>query len=275
VRRHHPQLEAGAAFLGAVANGLQSAARRLGGICLDQRRVEPRQVAPQRIEIRADVNGTTGTVPSVPLRLLDDLRAADLVLRVAIAEEQADADALDARVEQRRRRLAHILLAQRQHLLPHHVDPAADALHQLALDDRRVVVVGRDVEAVRVREPQVGLDPALDHQVVLLPGGDDRADPPPGAREQAVQHRRAAEDPRDDPRESLLRRHRPLAERVLGRRHEALGLVLGRRLRLADDERAGPVDDERVGHRAARVDREDARVPALGRPWVLAHPANL
>ena len=53
--------------------------------------------------------------------------------------------------------------------------------------------------------------------------------------------------PETIPREALRRRHAPLAERVLGRSHEALGLVLGRRLRLADHERAGAVDDERVG----------------------------
>ena len=58
----------------------------------------------------------------------------------------------------------------------HHVDPPPNPLHLLARDDRLVVVVGRDVEAVGVGEAEVGLDPALDPQVVLLPGGDDRAD---------------------------------------------------------------------------------------------------
>ena len=74
--------------------------------------------------------------------------------------------------------LARVLLAQRQHLVAEHVDAAAHALHSLARDQRLVVVVGGDVEPVGVGEAEVGLDPALDLQVVLLAGGDDRADAP-------------------------------------------------------------------------------------------------
>jgi hypothetical protein len=42
-------------------------------------------------------------------------------------------------VEQRRR--AGVLLAERQRLLAEAIDPPADAEHELARDDRRVVMV--------------------------------------------------------------------------------------------------------------------------------------
>ena len=90
------------------------------------------------------------------------------MLGVAVAEQQADADPLDPGVEQLGRSVADVRLAQRQHLGAHHVDPPAHALDLLARNDRLVVVVGREVEAVGVGEAEVGLDPALDPQVVLL-----------------------------------------------------------------------------------------------------------
>jgi hypothetical protein len=130
-------------------------------------------------------------------------------------------------------------------------------------DQRIVVVVGGDVEAVGVGEAEVGLDPALHLQRVLLPGGDQRADPPALAAEQAVQHRGAAEDGGLDPREALLRRRVPLPEGVLGGGHQPHRLVLRRGLRLADHEVAFVVDDEGIGHRSAGIDRQHARVVRL------------
>ena len=186
------------------------------------------------------------------------------MLGVAVAEQQADADPLDPGVEQLGGGLAGVGLAQRHHLVAEHVDPPAHALHPLARDERRVVVVGREVEPVGVRVAEVGLDPALDPQVVLLPGGDDRADLEALAREQPVEHRGAAVDPGGDRAERLLRGRVPLLERVVGGLHEADRLVLGRRLRLADDERARLVDDEGVGHRPAGVDRQHLGRSRLG-----------
>ncbi len=271
MRRHHPELEPGAGVLGLVADPLHRAARGLGRVRLDQGRVEPWQVAAQRIELGGQVHrhvpstvrGPSGAYAALALGLLEDLADADLVLGVAVAEQQADADALDLGVEQRLGRVARVGLAQRQHLGAHHVDPPAHALDQLALDDRLVVEVGREVEPVRVGEPEVGLDAALDPQVVLLAGRDDRADAPPRPREQPVEHRGARVDPRGDRAERLRRRRVPLRERVVGGLHEPDRLVVRRRLRLADDEGARAVDDEGVGHRPAGVDRQHPGV-ALG-----------
>ena len=258
VRGHHPQLEAGAGLLGLVADRLQRAARGLGRVGLDQGRVEPRQVAALRIELRGEEHRDLTVVAPLRLLLLEDLPHPDLVLGVAVGEQQADADPVDAGVEQLGGGLARVLLAKRRHLLAEHVDPPAHPLHPLARHQGRVVVVGREVEAVGVRVAEVGLDPALDLQVVLLPGGDDRADLEALAREQPVEHRGAAVDARGDRAERLLRRRIPLLQGVAGRLHEADRLVVGRRLRLADHERSRLVDDERVGHRPAGVDREDS-----------------
>ena len=260
VRGHHPELERGAGLLRLVADLLHRPARGLGGVGLDQGRVEPREVAAQRIELRGQVDRHLAVHAPLGLDLGDDLRRSQLVLGIAVAEQEADADSLDPGVEQLDRSVADVLLAKRQDLGAHHVDPPADPLHLLARDDRLVVVVGRDVEAVGVGEAEVGLDPALDPQVVLVARRDDRADLASGPREQPVEHRRARVDPRGDPRERLLGARVPLLERVARRLHEADRLVLGRRLRLADDEAAGAVDDERVGHRPAGVDRQHARV---------------
>ena len=180
--------------------------------------------------------------------------------RVAVAEEQRDDDSLDALVEQRRRGLARIGLAQRQRLAAEHVDPPPHAVHPLARDERLIVEVGCEVEAVGVGVAEVGLDRTLDSQVVLLPGADDETDPAALPRQQAVEHRRAGEDAGGDVREGSLGRRAPLLERVLRRAHEARRLVLGSGLRLADHELARGVDDERVGHRAAGVDRQHAWV---------------
>ena len=117
-----------------------------------------------------------------------------------------------------------------------------------------------EVQAVGVGGAEVGLDPALEPQVVLVARVDDAPDPQALALQQAVEHRRSRVDARDDRRESPRSGcGAPLAERVARGGDEPDRLVLGRRLRLADDERAVLVDDERVGHRAARVDREHPR----------------
>ena len=260
VRGHDPELERGVRLLRLLADLLHRPARGLGGVGLDQGRVEPREVAAKRVELRGQVDRHLAVHAPLGLDLGDDLRRSQLVLGIAVAEQEADADSLDAGVEKLDRRVADVLLAKRQDLGAHDVDPPPHPLHLLARDDRLVVVVGRDVEAVGIGEAEVGLNPAFDPQVVLVARRDDRADVAPGPREQPVEHRRARVDPRGDPRERLLGARVPLLERVARRLHEADRLVLGRRLRLADDEAAGPVDDERVGHRPAGVDRQHARV---------------
>src|SRR5664280_2740048 len=108
------------------------------------------------------------------------------------------------------------------------------------------------------------LDTALQPQVVLVARVDDAADAQPLAREQPVEHRGPGVDARDDRGEALLGGAPPLAQRVARRGDEPERLVLGRGLRLADDERPVLVDDERVRHRAARVDREHARDASAG-----------
>ncbi len=263
VRGHHSQLEAGAGLLGLLAHSLQGPPRGLRGVGLDQGRVEPRQVAAHRVELRGDEDRHLPVEAPLGLLLLDDLGHPQLVLGVAIAEQQRDADALDFGVEQLGRRGPGILLAQRQHLGAEDVDAAPHPLHPIPRDQRLVVEVGGEMEAVRVGVAEVGLDPALDPQVVLLPGADDRADLEPLAREQPVEHRGAAEDPRDDAGEGLGRGRAPLLQRVLGGAHEADRLVLRRRLGLADDETARLIDDEGVCHRAAGVDRKHPRITAL------------
>ena len=128
--------------------------------------------------------------------------------------------------------------------------------------------MGREMEAVGVGGAEIGLDAALEAQVVLVAGVDDAADPQALACQQPVEHRGPRVDAGDDGGKALLGRGVPLPERVARGRHEADRLVLRRGLGLADDERAVLVDDEGVGHRAARVDRQDAWHPctAVGHP---------
>ena len=109
MRGHHPQLEAGPGLLGLIAHRLQRAARGLGGVGLDQGRVQPRQVAAQRVELRGEEDRDLPVEAAARLLLVEDLADADLVLGVAVAEQQADADPLDLGVQQLRGGLAGVL----------------------------------------------------------------------------------------------------------------------------------------------------------------------
>ena len=135
--------------------------------------------------------------------------------RVAVAEQQRHADALDPGVKQGARSRAHVLLAQRQNLVAEQVDATADPVNAVARYERRVVVVRGDVQPVGVGVAEVALDAALHLQRVLLARGDDHADIEPSAREQPVEHRRAAEHTRADAREDLLGLEVPLAQRIV------------------------------------------------------------
>jgi hypothetical protein len=260
---HHAKLEAGPVLTGPVADPLESAPARLRRVCLDEGGVEAREVAARRVELGGEVHR------DFTVHLAQDVRRTQLVLGVAVGEQQADHDSLHTGVVQVSRGLAHVLFAQRQHLLAQHVDAPAHALHQLARHDRRVVEMGGDVEAVGVGVAQVGLDAALEPQVVLLSRGDEGADASALPLEQPVQHGRPAVDPGNDPGECLGRIRLPLPQGVLRGLHESGGLVVGSRLRLAHHEGAAIVDDEGVGHRAARVDGQYPRLPA-----VLRHPGH-
>jgi hypothetical protein len=110
VRGHHPQLEGGAALFGAVADGAQGAARGLGGVGLDHRRVEAREVAARGVELGGDEDRAGPVDAPFGLLLLDDLADPLLVRRVAVAEDQRDDDPLDLVVEQRVDRHAGVLL---------------------------------------------------------------------------------------------------------------------------------------------------------------------
>ena len=256
VRGHHPQLEARAGSLGAFTHGAQRAPRRLGRVALDDGGVEAREVAPHRVELGGDEERDLAVERARGLLLLEDLAHARLVTGVAVGEQEGHADALDRRVEQRAGGFAHVFLAQRQHLVAEQVDPAADTVDALARHQRRIVVVGGDVQPVGVGVAEVGLDAALHLQRVLLTGGDDHADVEAFAREQSVQHCRAAEHSRANTRKDLVGHEIPLAQRVVDRVHQPGALVVGRRLCLPDDEASGLVDDECICHRAAGVDRK-------------------
>ena len=177
------------------------------------------------------------------------------MLGVAIAVEEVDHDPLHPGVAQLGQRCPGLVLVEWDRHLAEHVDALAHALDQLARDQRLVVVVGGDVEAVGVRIAQVGLDPALQAQRVLHAAGDDDAHPPTLAFEQPVEHGGAGVDPGHDPGKRRLGLGVPVAQRVAGRGHEAHRLVLGSGLGLAHHELAVAVDHERVGHGPAGVDR--------------------
>jgi hypothetical protein len=147
---------------------------------------------------------------------------------------------------------------------------AADARSR---HERLVVVVGGDVEAVGVGVAEIRLDAALQAQHVLHPAGEDQAHAAALALEQAVEHGRARVDPAHHRGHGRVDLEVPVAQRVAGRGHEPLRLVLRRRLRLADDERARAVDDERVGHRPPGVDGQDAWLAGHG-PSLLARPTS-
>jgi hypothetical protein len=259
VARHHAELEAGAGVLGALADGAQRASRRFRRVSLDHGGVQAREVAAGGVELARDEQRAVAVEPARVLLLLEDLLHARLVGGVAVGEEQRHADALDAIVEQGSRGFSYVLLAQGQHLVAEQVDAASDTVHSLARDQGRVVVVGGDVEAVGVRVAEVRLDAALHLERVLLPGGDDHAHVEALALQQAIEHRGAAEHAGVDAREGVARLEVPLPERVLRGVHQSVALVLGGRLGLAHYEAPTLVDDERVRHRAAGIDRQHAR----------------
>ena len=258
VRGHHAQVEPGAGLAGGLAHPLELLATGLGGVGLDQGRVQPREVAAHRIQLARqedrDVGGQLGGQLADPL----------LVLGVAIAVEQRDDDPLDVGVAQLGERGTRLVLVQRDRRLAEPVDPLPHPLDEAAGDERFVVVVGGDVQAVRVGIAEVGLDAALEPERVLGAAGDDDADPAPLALEQPVEHRRARVDAGDDSRQRRRRLAVPVGEGVARRGHESHRLVLRGGLGLADHELAGPVDDERVGHRPAGVDRQHPGVAAVG-----------
>ncbi|MEZ5074203.1 MAG: hypothetical protein R2691_05125 [Solirubrobacterales bacterium] len=108
--------------------------------------------------------------------------------------QQADDDGLDLLVEQLGGRLLDFVLVERDGLVAEDVDPPAHAPHPLERDERLVVVVGDDVQLVRIGHAEPGLNPALEAEVVLEPAGDDAADALALALEQAIEHRRAGVD---------------------------------------------------------------------------------
>jgi len=91
-------LEAGAGALGLLADLLHRHARGLGGVGLDQGRVEPREVAAKRVELRGQVDRHLAVHAPFGLDLGDDLRRSQLVLGIAVIEQEADANSLDAGV---------------------------------------------------------------------------------------------------------------------------------------------------------------------------------
>lgn len=214
VRGHDPQVEGGARLARHAAHLLQLLARGLGRVGLDQRGVQAREVAPHRVELGGQEHRAVAVLAARALDLVDDLLDALLVRGVAVRVEQAHDDRLDALVEQLLGGLARLVLVERDRDVAEQVDALANALHQLARHERLVVVVRRDVQPVGVGKAEVGLDPALQAQVVLETARDDAADAPALALEQPVEHRRAGVDPRDDAGERRLGIGLPVPQRV-------------------------------------------------------------
>ncbi len=152
-----------------------------------------------------------------------------------------------------RRRVAFV---ERDRDLAEHVRALGYTAHEPPRHQRLVVHVGRRVQAVRVGISRPYLPPLLHQQDVFKPFGHDQTDAAARAREQRVEHRGAGVHRDLELRERRALVHAPLLEGVLGGFDEALGLIPGRRRRLADDEVAVAVDDERIRHRAAGVHRE-------------------
>ena len=120
--------------------------------------------------------------------------------------------------------------------------------------------VGRHVQPVRIGIAQVGLDAPFEPKGIFLPCGHQQSDSPSFPGEQTVQHGSARVHSRDDLREGLLHRHLvPVSKGVVEGVHEGVAFVLRRGLRLAHHELARCVDEERIGHRAARIDCQHSR----------------
>ncbi len=181
-----------------------------------------------------------------------------LVGGVAVGEQEVHADGLDASVQELLHRAAGRLLVDGDGGVAEDVYPFGDPPDQVPGHQGLVVLVGADVESVGVGVPEVALDAALQAEVILGTLGHDHPHLAALPLEQAVEHGGARVDTRNQRGERLVYGRVPVCQGVARRVEEPLGLVLGGGLRLADDERTFLVDDERVGHGPACVNREDS-----------------
>ncbi len=137
------------------------------------------------------------------------------------------------------------------------IDAAAHALHPLAGYQRLVVTMRRDLETILIGIAKIGLDAALELEVIFHAGRHDDAEAAALALEKAVEHRRAGIDAGRHFRKHRFRGLAPLRQCVLHRAAEADRFIGGRRLRLADHEASRVVDEERIRHGAAGIHGHD------------------
>ena len=252
---HDAQIEARPLLLYPAVDLLELLPGWLGGKGLHGQGVHARKVAPHGIVVRGEEQGHV-QAPGAD-HLLGDLLHLELVGRVAVGEEEVDADGFDAQIQQLSDRSPRLILVQGDRLVAEDVGPLGHAAHEVAGHEGLVVLVGADVEPVRVGVAEIALDPPLEAEVVLHPLGHDHADPAPLSLQEAVEHGGSRVDPGRQGGECLLDRHVPVGQGVPGGAEKALALVLRGRLGLAHHELPFIVDDEGVGQGSPGIDGQD------------------
>src|SRR6185369_16659972 len=212
VRRHDAQVELGAVLLEAVADLLQRLARGFGAVGFEDGGVHPVAFLARRVVIDRGENRDVG------LQLLqlfaDDVAGPLLAGFVLVRLQQADDHGLGTGLDQFAGRLAHFVFAQRNDDLALDVGALGDAAGAGDRDQRLVVAMGVEVDAIFQRVAEVALQSAA-HGVDLLEAAiADQADVEAFAHQDAVEHGGAGIDAGHQFRIHVIDVPAPVFERI-------------------------------------------------------------
>ena len=258
MRGHDAQLELTAEILRAVGNLLELTARRFCRIGLDGHGVQPGEILHDGIKLGRKIHGNALALAfHHPQRCLLDrifMRAVD------IGEQQVDDDALDIHVEQLGDGSFGFVFVKWNGFRAEKIDAAADTLHTLARNQRLVMAMGGDLEAVLIGIAEIGLNAALELEVIFHARRHDDAEPAALALQQTVEHRSAGIDAGRHFRKHRFRGLAPLRQRILYRAAEADRFIGRRRLRFANDKAPRIVDEKRIRHGATGIHGHDVLI---------------
>lgn len=183
---HDAEVEFGALFLESVGNFLQRLARRFRRIAFEDGGVGAVRLLAHRIVIRRGEDGDV--LAAFADFLKHDVARAALMRRVLVGMQQADDDAFHVERDQFLRSAARAFLTQRDNHGSRHIDTLDHTARQLTRNQRRIVVMGVEMDAILIGITQIALDRAAHAVKILHAGIDDQAAFQTLALHDAVQH---------------------------------------------------------------------------------------